>query len=202
MLTGPIPDTFTNLDYTFTFLSNNYLTSEVPLFVLNSRAMLVIVATNINPKMVGRQRHWSFIGRTTPERRTDSSFACVQCDSAHAVGALRYRIEMDIADDTAEGFFERHTASHQTFTITRIFDERDRVPLPDFVDNGGYDDDGGDMPGDNPIPAKILELELKKMIQSLLQSKSVKNVYSLVPYTMYLHVFILPGLYHITTGSI
>ncbi|CAF1921286.1 unnamed protein product, partial [Brassica napus] len=53
---------------------------------------------------------------------------------------------MDIADDTAEGFFERHTASHQTFTITRIFDERDRVPLPDFVDNGGYDDDGGDMP--------------------------------------------------------
>ncbi|CAF1921289.1 unnamed protein product, partial [Brassica napus] len=129
MLTGPIPDTFTNLDYTFTFLSNNYLTSEVPLFVLNSRAMLVIVATNINPKMVGRQRHWSFIGRTTPERRTDSSFACVQCDSAHAVGALRYRIEMDIADDTAEGFFERHTASHQTFTITRIFDERDRVPF-------------------------------------------------------------------------
>ncbi|KAH0912560.1 hypothetical protein HID58_035881 [Brassica napus] len=35
------------------FLSNNYLTSEVPLFVLNSRAMLVIVATNINQKMVG-----------------------------------------------------------------------------------------------------------------------------------------------------
>ncbi|CAN7135738.1 unnamed protein product [Brassica rapa subsp. narinosa] len=147
MLSGPIPDTFMNLDYTFTFLSNNYLTSEVPLFVLNSRAMLVIVATNINQKMVGRQRHWSSIGRTTPERRTDSSFACVRCDNAHAVGALRYRIEMDIADDTAKGFFERHTASHQTFTITRIFDERDRVPLPDFVDNGGYDNDGGDMPG-------------------------------------------------------
>lgn len=53
MLSGPIPDTFMNLDYTFTFLSNNYLTSEVPLFVLNSRAMLVIVATNINQKMVG-----------------------------------------------------------------------------------------------------------------------------------------------------
>ncbi|CAN7076963.1 unnamed protein product [Brassica oleracea var. botrytis] len=54
MLTGPIPDTFTNLDYTvFKLSNNNYLTSEVPLFVLNSRAMLVIVATNINPKMVG-----------------------------------------------------------------------------------------------------------------------------------------------------
>jgi len=29
-----------------------------------------------------------------------------------------------------------------------------------------------------------------------------KNVYYLVQYTMYLHIFILPGLYHITTGSI
>lgn len=38
-------------------------------------------------------------------QRTDSSFACVRCDNAHAVGALRYRIEMDIADDTAKGFF-------------------------------------------------------------------------------------------------
>ncbi|KAG5411548.1 hypothetical protein IGI04_007867, partial [Brassica rapa subsp. trilocularis] len=92
--------------------------------------LMVIVATNINPKMVGgrlflnstsgihisldnetnagepvgRQRHWSSIGRTTPERRTDSSFACVQCDNAHAVGALRYIVEMDIADDTAEVF--------------------------------------------------------------------------------------------------
>uniref|UniRef100_M4CER9 Uncharacterized protein n=1 Tax=Brassica campestris TaxID=3711 RepID=M4CER9_BRACM len=67
MLSGPIPDTFMNLDYTFT-----------------------------------------------------------------------YRIEMNIADDTAEAgqMLERHTASHQTFTITRIFYERDRVPLPDFVDNG------------------------------------------------------------------
>ncbi|CAN7044171.1 unnamed protein product [Brassica rapa subsp. trilocularis] len=115
------------------FLSNNYLTGLLCPFLICFR---VIVATNINPKMVGRQRHWSSIGRTTPERRTDSSFACVQCDNAHAVGALRYIVEMDIADDTAEVFlFERHTASHQTFTITRIFDERDRVPLPDFVDN-------------------------------------------------------------------
>ncbi|KAG2284300.1 hypothetical protein Bca52824_055520 [Brassica carinata] len=60
-------------------------------------------------------------------QRTDSSFACVQCDSAHAVGALRYRIEMDIADDTAEGktYGEPSDIHHHTH-----FDERDRVPFP------------------------------------------------------------------------
>ncbi|CAF1837226.1 unnamed protein product [Brassica oleracea var. botrytis] len=38
-------------------------------------------------------------------QRTDSAFTCVHCDNTHDVGALRYRVELGIADDTAEGVF-------------------------------------------------------------------------------------------------
>ncbi|KAL0666662.1 hypothetical protein Bca4012_029366 [Brassica carinata] len=44
---------------------------------------------------------------------------------------------------------------NQTFTITLILDERDRVPVPDVVDNIGSDDDGDDMPDGNPIRVKV-----------------------------------------------
>ncbi|CDY23831.1 BnaC04g02060D [Brassica napus] len=57
-------------DDSLMFLSNNYLTSEVPLFVLNSRAMLVIVATNINPKMVGGIELLQIIEQRNKCRRT------------------------------------------------------------------------------------------------------------------------------------
>ncbi|KAG5408603.1 hypothetical protein IGI04_004922 [Brassica rapa subsp. trilocularis] len=39
------------------------------------------------------------------------------------------------------------TANHQTFTISRIFDERDSLPLPDYVAHDGNDDHGDDMHG-------------------------------------------------------
>ncbi|KAG2238920.1 hypothetical protein Bca52824_089780 [Brassica carinata] len=39
------------------------------------------------------------------------------------------------------------TANHQTFTISRINSVDDRVPHPEFVDNGGDDGDGGDNQG-------------------------------------------------------
>ncbi|XP_048594472.1 uncharacterized protein LOC125577259 isoform X1 [Brassica napus] len=38
-------------------------------------------------------------------QRTVSAFTCGRCNNSHAVGALRYRVEMAIADDTAEGTF-------------------------------------------------------------------------------------------------
>ncbi|CAN7049502.1 unnamed protein product [Brassica rapa subsp. trilocularis] len=37
--------------------------------------------------------------------RTVSAFTCGRCNNSHAVGALRYHVEMAIADDTAEGTF-------------------------------------------------------------------------------------------------
>ncbi|KAF2540081.1 hypothetical protein F2Q68_00031689 [Brassica cretica] len=38
-------------------------------------------------------------------QHTVSVFTCGRCNNSHAVGALRYRVEMAIADDTAEGTF-------------------------------------------------------------------------------------------------
>ncbi|KAF2569625.1 hypothetical protein F2Q68_00023894 [Brassica cretica] len=38
-------------------------------------------------------------------QRTESAFTCGVCNNSHAVGALRYRVEMAISDDTAEGTF-------------------------------------------------------------------------------------------------
>ncbi|KAG5384348.1 hypothetical protein IGI04_035818, partial [Brassica rapa subsp. trilocularis] len=38
-------------------------------------------------------------------QRTESAFTCGVCNNPHAVGALRYRVEMAISDDTAEGTF-------------------------------------------------------------------------------------------------
>ncbi|CAN7031589.1 unnamed protein product [Brassica rapa subsp. trilocularis] len=102
----------------------------------------------------------------------------------NAVGVLRYRVELVIADDTAEGAFGcfdgvmtklhnlraaeagvnpedvtmppfitdmegkkftfqvrvntyNFTAHHQTFTITHILTEHERVPVPDYVVDGG-----------------------------------------------------------------
>ncbi|KAH0883707.1 hypothetical protein HID58_059803 [Brassica napus] len=100
---------------------------------------------------------------------TVSAIAFVRCDNAHAVGTLRYRVETAIADGTAEGAFfcfdgvvtklhslrASEAGQMLTFTITRILDERDRVPVPDVVDNRGSDDDGDDMPDGNPIPVKV-----------------------------------------------
>lgn len=51
---------------------------------------------------------WCYFACTKCSRklhRTESAFTCVRCDNSHAVGALRYRVELAIADDTNEGFF-------------------------------------------------------------------------------------------------
>ncbi|KAG5385954.1 hypothetical protein IGI04_037424 [Brassica rapa subsp. trilocularis] len=38
-------------------------------------------------------------------QRTVTSFECARCNNPHAVGSLRYRVEMVVTDDTAEGTF-------------------------------------------------------------------------------------------------
>ncbi|CDY46865.1 BnaC01g27690D [Brassica napus] len=38
-------------------------------------------------------------------QRTVTSFECARCSNPHAVGSLRYRVEMVVTDDTAEGTF-------------------------------------------------------------------------------------------------
>ncbi|KAG2332231.1 hypothetical protein Bca52824_003411 [Brassica carinata] len=51
---------------------------------------------------------WCYVACSKCSRklqRTVSTFTCARCANSHAVGALRYRDEMAISDDTAEGTF-------------------------------------------------------------------------------------------------
>ncbi|KAL0758403.1 hypothetical protein Bca101_074553 [Brassica carinata] len=133
-------------------------------------------------------------------QRTVTSFECARCNNLHAVGSLRYRVEMVVTDDTAEGTFVcfdgvmtkfhnlraseavqllaeegvnpedsvmppfvagmegktytfqvrvtsyNFTVNHQTFTVSRIINEVERAPAPDFVDDGGDDNEDDDAP--------------------------------------------------------
>ncbi|KAF8117700.1 hypothetical protein N665_0008s0054 [Sinapis alba] len=57
---------------------------------------------------VETDKGWCYVACSMCSRklqRTVSAFTCVRCNNSHAVGALRYRVEMAIADDTAEGTF-------------------------------------------------------------------------------------------------
>ncbi|CAN6989704.1 unnamed protein product [Brassica oleracea var. botrytis] len=140
-------------------------------------------------------------------QRTVSALECTRCNNTNAVGVLRYRVELAIADDTAEGVFVcfdgvmtklhnlraseagqmlgegvnpedavvppfitdmegktftfqvrvsayNFTAHHQTFTITRILNEHERIPVPDFVVNGGDDADDDDKPNGSLAPVQ------------------------------------------------
>ncbi|CAF1983509.1 unnamed protein product [Brassica napus] len=128
-------------------------------------------------------------------QRTVTSFECARCSNPHAVGSLRYRVEMVVTDDTAEGTFVcfdgvmtklhnlraseaaqllaeegvnpedsvmppfvagmegktytfqvrvtsyNFTVNHQTFTVSRIINEVEHAPAPDFVDDDDDNDD-------------------------------------------------------------
>uniref|UniRef100_A0A0D2ZRI3 Uncharacterized protein n=1 Tax=Brassica oleracea var. oleracea TaxID=109376 RepID=A0A0D2ZRI3_BRAOL len=169
MLTGPIPDTFTNLDYTFRFLSNNYLTSEVPLFVLNSRAMLVIVATNINPKMVGGIELLQIIelvARDTglplaaPLLRGYAKVELLTIAELNSfvITAPSQNIEFICTGRVTRVDLEKgwcYVACSECTKSCSALTPHLHVCSYCWCSPGGYDDDGGDMPGDNPIPAKI-----------------------------------------------
>ncbi|CAG7864718.1 unnamed protein product [Brassica rapa] len=57
---------------------------------------------------VDMEKGWCYVACSKCSKklqRTESAFTCGVCNNPHAVGALRYRVEMAIADDTAEGTF-------------------------------------------------------------------------------------------------
>ncbi|KAH0868170.1 hypothetical protein HID58_075192 [Brassica napus] len=144
-------------------------------------------------------------------QRTVSALECTRCNNTNAVGVLRYRVELAIADDTAEGVFVcfdgvmtklhnlraseagqmlaegvnpedavvppfitdmegktftfqvrvsayNFTAHHQTFTIIRILNEHECIPVPNFVVNGGDDADDDDTPDVREPPSPLRDL--------------------------------------------
>ncbi|KAJ4906546.1 Uncharacterized protein Rs2_10204 [Raphanus sativus] len=142
-------------------------------------------------------------------QHTVSAFTCLHCTNTNAVGVLRYRVEMSIEDETAEGLFVcfgrvmtklnntrayeadhvlagdglnpedtqappfvagmecrtytfqvkvgayNFTANHQTFMISRILSEGDRMPLRKFIGNGGDDDNGDNNSGAISVRSKV-----------------------------------------------
>ncbi|CAN6885519.1 unnamed protein product [Brassica oleracea] len=145
---------------------------------------------------VDADKGWCYVACSKCSRklqRSVAAFECAPCNNSHAVGSLRYRVEMVVADETAEGTFVcfdgvmtklhnlraseagqmlaeegvnpedsimppfiadmdgktytfqvrvtayNFTVNHQSFTVSRIINEIERVPAPDFVDNVGDD---------------------------------------------------------------
>ncbi|XP_013634570.1 PREDICTED: uncharacterized protein LOC106340236 isoform X2 [Brassica oleracea var. oleracea] len=64
------------------------------------------------------------------------------------------KVPMFIIDMEGKVSTYNFTAHHQTFTITRILKEHERVPVPDFVVDGGTDGDDADLPDGSPVPVE------------------------------------------------
>ncbi|CAN7011777.1 unnamed protein product [Brassica oleracea var. botrytis] len=57
---------------------------------------------------IDTDKEWCYVACSKCSKklqRTESAFTCGVCNNPQAVGALRYRVEMAISDDTAEGIF-------------------------------------------------------------------------------------------------
>ncbi|KAG2267121.1 hypothetical protein Bca52824_074200 [Brassica carinata] len=148
---------------------NNFITTDLP------QQEIDFLCTG-RVSRVEADKGWCYVACSKCSKklqRTATSFECARCNNPHAVGSLRYRVEMVVTDDTAEGAFvcfdgvmtRLHSlraseavqllvrvtsynfiVNHQTFTVSRIINEVERAPAPDFVDDGGDDNDDDDAP--------------------------------------------------------
>ncbi|CAN6925283.1 uncharacterized protein LOC106393717 [Brassica napus] len=162
-------------------------------------------------------------------QRSVSSLTCMSCNNTSAVGVLRYRVEMSIADETGEGLFVafdgviaklhnmraheaanllagddvnpeetdappfvrdlegksytfqvkvgpyNFTANHQSFTISRILGEGERAPQPEFVEDGGDDDNGDDNDGAGLVRRKMKDGGCSKSAGPSAKSKKARK---------------------------
>ncbi|KAL0816445.1 hypothetical protein Bca101_072892 [Brassica carinata] len=161
--------------------------AELNNFVITAPSQEIDFLCTGRVSSVDADKGWCYVACSKCSRklqRSVAAFECARCNNSHAVGSLRYRVEMYIgitlrllinmlvpSDDKAgEGvnpedsimppfnadmdgktytFQVRVTAynftvNHQSFTVSRIINEIERVPAPDFVDNVGDDDDDDD----------------------------------------------------------
>ncbi|XP_048599854.1 uncharacterized protein LOC106450002 [Brassica napus] len=103
-------------------------------------------------------------------QRTVTSFECARCNNPHAVGSLRASEAVQLLaeegvnpeDSVMPPFVAgmegktytfqvrvtpyNFTVNHQTFTVSRIINEVERAPAPEFVDDEGDDNDDDDAP--------------------------------------------------------
>ncbi|XP_013633254.1 PREDICTED: uncharacterized protein LOC106338940 [Brassica oleracea var. oleracea] len=175
--------------------------AELNNFVITAPSQEIDFLCTGRVSSVDADKGWCYVACSKCSRklqRSVAAFECARCNSSHAVGSLRYRVEMVVADETAEGTFVcfdgvmkklhnlraseagqmlaeegvnpedsimppfiadmdgktytfqvrvtayNFTVNHQSFTVSRIINEIERVPAPEFVDNVGDDDDDDD----------------------------------------------------------
>ncbi|KAH0859234.1 hypothetical protein HID58_087495 [Brassica napus] len=177
----------------------NLTISELNEFVIAALSQDIDFMCSGKVTDIKMDKGWCYIACSKCTKKllcTDSALTCVHCDNTHAVGALwyvthciilfLYRVEMGIADDSAEGVFvcfdgvmtklhnlKAHDAGHMLaragvnpedtqciqfhgkLSDLHHHTHSQRAPLPDFVDNGGNEKNGDDMPSDNTVRAKI-----------------------------------------------
>ncbi|KAL0864280.1 hypothetical protein Bca101_043398 [Brassica carinata] len=186
--------------------------AELNNFVLTAPSQDIDFICNGRVTEIKMDKGWCYVSCSSCAKKlqsTVSSLTCVSCNNPNAVGVLRYRVEMSVADETGEGVFVcfdgvmtklhnmrayeaghrlshsvssaqagdgvnpeeaeappfvkeiegktykfqvrvspyNFTENHQTFTISRIISEGDRLPHPENDDNGGDDDNGDDNDG-------------------------------------------------------
>ncbi|KAF8096726.1 hypothetical protein N665_0303s0049 [Sinapis alba] len=82
--------------------------SELNRFVITARPQDIEFVCTGKVTGIRLDRGWCYVSCSSCSKklqRTVSSFTCISCNNPNAVGVLRYRVEMSIADDTDEGLF-------------------------------------------------------------------------------------------------
>ncbi|CAF1943989.1 unnamed protein product [Brassica oleracea] len=82
---------------------NNFITTDLPQVMSYVYAISSFVFSRVEA-----DKGWCYVACSKCSKklqRTATSFECARCNNPHAVGSLRYRVEMVVTDDTAEGAF-------------------------------------------------------------------------------------------------
>ncbi|CAH8361470.1 unnamed protein product [Eruca vesicaria subsp. sativa] len=82
--------------------------TELNTFIITAPSQAIDFLCTGEVRRVESEKGWCYVACSKCSKklqRTVNSFTCERCVNSHAVGSLRYRVEMAIADDTAEGMF-------------------------------------------------------------------------------------------------
>ncbi|CAH8329587.1 unnamed protein product [Eruca vesicaria subsp. sativa] len=186
--------------------------AELNSFIMTSPSRVIDFICTGQVTHIDVEKGWCYVACSVCAKKLErivSSFTCRECDTSHAVGSLRYRVEMSISDNSGEGVFVcfdgvmskllslkaadvaqmlaaddvnpeetqlpeiigdmagkiytfqvrvsayNFTPNHKTFTITRIISEGERVPQPDFCNNGGNNGEGDNNTGGEVGPVNV-----------------------------------------------
>ncbi|XP_048604218.1 uncharacterized protein LOC125581962 [Brassica napus] len=86
----------------------NVTMAELKFFIIMASSQEIDFLCPGRVSRVDTYKGWCYVAcskYSSKLHRSASAFECVSCSNSHAVGALRYRVELVVADDTGEGTF-------------------------------------------------------------------------------------------------